>query len=535
MSEQALEIRLTTRVDPTIGAGADHMRVDSVIYRDVLVFACLEAAGLSLTAFAGDRKELIGRMADELDAFPDTKVARRAIRDFRNSYIRGGFLLKDGVRQVPNLRTPFGEDPDVVTFAPAKVDVLEAVAAVERAEAETEADVSEVETALAILEDALLRDWLTPFRLQIADVTRRALLLQARGYYAAGVEGAWPKEIGEIAEKLSSLGKKVSECQPADAQRLAVRDRALADSHCWAVRAPRRHGDVDIALELAEAWLAEAGARDGGRQAAMVAALGDWLEMEPAVAIADLPKQQLRLLAGRHKERFPADSARREIEETDKMREDRLYRGILREALYETVHNAYHLAGIVEWAPRGTDNEYGGCSATDFPALSFRHTERILSAPFCDLLERDAPGVAASWDHAIRNLEYVRFHRPEDLDVVAPALAFMLEHLLRVLVSVHDRPALLTGSADHASMVARQTVLGAGLDLGRLPEERPTADAHHEVRDRVRLVLLPGGVGDRVFDTLIACYDATGKPTPLLLSLRAMADPPSRPALDADR
>jgi hypothetical protein len=220
----------------------------------------------------------------------------------------------------------------------------------------------------------------------------------------------------------------------------------------------------------------------------------------------------------------------REREEHEARQHRERYEMLVRETLYEAVHNLHHLLKVIAWKPPPDleEGEYGGAWLGGWPVCDFRYAQRMLDLPFVDDLLRDAPAVVSCLDHTLRNARYIDLHVsfPNRQKVVVRETVFMGEHLLRALVAA--RWFSIGAPATEAAAVLR----GAGLESG-LP--RPDLDGAASVevglRDRVRFVSLGAGADERVLDTTIACFERDGARTPLLHALTEPPDPPGRPRL----
>jgi hypothetical protein len=205
----------------------------------------------------------------------------------------------------------------------------------------------------------------------------------------------------------------------------------------------------------------------------------------------------------------------------DDVQQQHRYVGLLRETLYETVHNLRHLATEIDWEapadPRA--NEYSGCKLERLPVLDVRYLQRLLDVPYVERLEGEAPALLGFFDHALRNIRYIE-RDPARPQAVAREASWLVEHLLRALVCSRYRAA--GPPAEQARKVLGSAKLDSVLDPG---EEHGGVET--ELRDRVRLVKLAEGDG-RDLPTVIACFAPDGTPTPLMDWLREMPDPPPR-------
>jgi hypothetical protein len=71
--------------------------------------------------------------------------------------------------------------------------------------------------------------------------------------------------------------------------------------------------------------------------------------------------------------------------------EEQHYRALVREMLYEDVHNLRHLSEEVGWKSHDLSREYEGCKLDGWPDLQFRYAEHLLEVPYVSYLERDLP------------------------------------------------------------------------------------------------------------------------------------------------
>jgi hypothetical protein len=211
--------------------------------------------------------------------------------------------------------------------------------------------------------------------------------------------------------------------------------------------------------------------------------------------------------------------------------EEARYRSLLREMLYETVHNLHHLTRRMRWEkPEDPNDEYDGCRLDGWPDLQFRYTEQLLDVRHAVRLERDLPDVMGFLDHVLRNEKWIESHAESWKDLpVAKHYAWTSEHLVRVFVCARYRVAQTAQEPQEIQAIAHAVVTNAGLGCKVNPGSAAEGgNVAVELKDRVRLVEHEKGVNGRDCPTTVAFFRPVGTITDLFRCLKGMPDPPIR-------